>query len=104
SRTFSHGDGMSLNLERDDGGRVLLPSGPFLMGRIREIRRRVSEGVSQPTLCMPTHAGGWLCPVALVDRVQGYEKARVDIGKYDFIQALLRLAPDGRKEALKACR
>lgn len=104
TRTFSQGVGMVETLESEDGSRVLFPTGPFVVGRIREIRQRLLREEAQGTLCLPTHEGGWICPVEFVRRLQGYSAAGVSIGKYDFIQALLRLAPEGRKEALMACR
>ena len=54
-----------------------------------------------PLLAMPTHAGGWLDPIVLVQRInEHYAKHRELIDYYDLAQAILRLTPDGRDDAL----
>jgi hypothetical protein len=59
-------------------------------------------------LACPTHRGGWIDPRDLVRRLKWWQEALSDgtprnfahPDKYDVIQALLRLAPDYRAEAL----
>jgi hypothetical protein len=51
-------------------------------------------------LATPTHAHGWIAPRLLVERLAGYERAGRRPLASDLLQALLRLAPDGRGEAL----
>ncbi len=51
----------------------------------------------------PTHKNGWIDPLVIPNRLALIEKAGVKFGSFDFIQMLLRLAPDHRAEALVAC-
>lgn len=55
-------------------------------------------------LSIPTHRNGWIAPRALVSRMRAWQAAKHDIATADLILALLRLAPDGRAEALAAAR
>jgi hypothetical protein len=55
-------------------------------------------------LSAPTHAGGWIDPVTLVERLMADTPAEPDEFEADLIQALFRLAPSRRKEALDAAR
>jgi len=77
-------------------------SGPtlFLRHRMVPICERVARGESRQILCAPTHKGGWLDPRVLVDRMELYEARDIEIDLHDFVQALLRLTPDGRAQAL----
>ncbi len=68
----------------------------FMGIRLHEIAIRAAKGASKPTLALPTHIGGWICPSTLVSRVRC---AGSDIDLADAVQALLRLAPDGRERA-----
>jgi hypothetical protein len=76
--------------------------------QIEHTRREDKPEREIPLLALPTHQGGWLDPLALVQRMTAYQKAKQgDWGLYsindlDFAQALLRLTPDGREEALRA--
>jgi len=71
--------------------------GRFHSRRLFEIGKRAREGRSTPLLAMPTHGGCWIDPRACVRRM----KRHGPTSHYDFVQALLRLAPDGRSDALK---
>jgi hypothetical protein len=72
----------------------------FIDRRLREIARHLDRhGALQP-LATPTHAHGWIAPRLLVERLAGYERAGRRPLASDLLQALLRLAPDGRGEAL----
>lgn len=73
----------------------------FLAERVREIAMRILRGVSEPLLALPTH-GAWLDPRALVARLAGQASRRTRAATADLVQALLRLAPEGRAEALAA--
>ncbi|HEX8205356.1 MAG TPA: DUF6493 family protein [Solirubrobacteraceae bacterium] len=66
--------------------------------RIREIAARVATGDARPLLSAPTHRGGWIAPAALVERAQEVPEP----GFRDLVQALCRVAPDGREEARDA--
>lgn len=72
----------------------------FIDRRLRELTRHLSfKGALQP-LATPTHEHGWIDARVLVERLADYEMARRAPLQSDLIQALLRLAPDGRAAAL----
>jgi len=80
-----------------------------LIWRMDEIKREQTYGSygrrnrrPVPLLALPTQADGWLDPLALVERLKVQEKADAYIvDSIDLAQALLRLTPDGRAQALK---
>ena len=74
----------------------------LLQGRLLELARRVAGGVEGPVLAAPTHAGGWVAPAALVERVARTQALGLKLLPIDAALALLRLAPEGRREALDA--
>src|SRR5262249_15803912 len=51
-------------------------------------------------LSAPTHTGGWIDPVELVKRAKHWETLGQEPDIADQVLALLRLAPDGRADAL----
>lgn len=52
-------------------------------------------------LALPTHQGGWIDPVILVERLQReYVEPEEMPGQHDLAQAILRLTIDGREKAL----
>lgn len=54
-----------------------------------------------PMLALPTRRGGWIDPVVLVERINDhYANQHVLLDDHDLAQAILRLTPDGRSEAL----
>ena len=61
-----------------------------------------AAGPARPLLATPTHAGGWVTPAALVERMKELARIGLDPPPLDLQQALLRLTPDGRSEALPA--
>jgi hypothetical protein len=65
--------------------------------RIAAVGVRAARGEAGPLLALPTHEGGWIDPRVLVERV-----LQAPADEVEFAQALLRLAPDGRDEALPA--
>lgn len=79
---------------RDQGPRLR----HFVHARLFEVAERIRAGRAEPVVAMPTHAGGWIDGRVLVERL----RRNPEPGLYDLVQALLRLAPDGRVEALRA--
>lgn len=79
------------------------PAGPlrFIIGRVTELSRQVIKNEPVSCLSLPTHSGGWLDPIILVERILQAEEQGLNILKYDLIQALLRMAPDNRYHALQ---
>ncbi len=99
-----------------------------LISRCRSLWDRMCSNLVLPMLATPTHKGGWIEPLSLVRRIKAYQDQKrlldksgfFDLPKSfqifiqsfskkespysndaaEFVQALLRLAPDGRKEAL----
>jgi hypothetical protein len=74
----------------------------FLSRRSIALAIRVVAQKPGVLLSAPTHVGGWIAPPALVERVNGWSGDEPEI--YDVCLAMLRLAPDGRAEALKSLR
>jgi hypothetical protein len=89
----------------------------FLGLRMHVLARRVAARKAMPLLGAPTHLGCWIDPRILVGRLRAWLAADSGLqtpppkgwplrSRYPYpevIQALLRLAPDGRAEALSAC-
>ena len=69
-----------------------------LIGELVEKFKRNEGG---PILSLPTHQGGWLDPLVLMERLVELKRLKITPGRFDLIHALLRLAPDHRVEALK---
>ncbi len=80
----------------------LVPPSPllFFSERVHSIARLVSKGRALPMLSAPTHRGGWIDPISLPERIAAWKQAGVKLDKADYIQALLRLAPERRDRAL----
>jgi hypothetical protein len=74
----------------------------FFDGRLQELMRRVPTGRAQLLLAAPTHQGGWIDPVVFVQRLLELFQNAAEPDQFDLIQAILRLAPDGREQALTA--
>ena len=70
----------------------------FLSKRSIPLAERVARGQPAVLLSAPTHTGGWIAPEVFVERVNEWSGAEPDVT--DICLALLRLAPDGRAEAL----
>ena len=83
-------------------------SEPAVTGPDTFLGRRLGEIVDvlagrrapAPLLAMPTDAAGWLDPGVFVARLAAHPGPPI----HDLIAALLRLAPDGRAEALRSAR
>ena len=86
----------------------------FICARVAALSRRIVCRVAGPLLAAPTHRAGWLCPLEFVRRLLAWQEAAIASGRpfelsadgrgldrHDFIQAMLRLAPDRREEAAK---
>jgi hypothetical protein len=71
----------------------------FLQARATEVAKRAAALRPAPLLATPTHRGGWIEPAELVARVAALAD---DPPRFDLVQALHRLAPDGRAAALEA--
>ena len=63
------------------------------IGRIIAACARAARGAAAPLLALPTHAGGWIAPGVLVERVRAVGETADEV---ELAQALLRLAPEGR--------
>ncbi len=71
----------------------------FIDARVKAVAERALARRAAPTLAAPTHAGGWIDPRVLISRAAALGKNAVP---EDLAQALLRLAPDHRDQALAA--
>ena len=72
----------------------------FYLQRIQELKKRVYKKQFGPLLSAPTHSKGWIDPTAFVVRLKHMDAAWTHTHREDLTQALLRLAPDRRQEAL----
>jgi hypothetical protein len=90
-------------IQREHGEWWHMP-GVFFRLRTRHLIWRLQEDKNAlPLLALPTQSDGWLDPAALAERLATQEKAGVHVvDDMDLAQALLRLTPDGRAEALQA--
>jgi hypothetical protein len=71
----------------------------FLSRRTLAVARRAAACQAEPLYSAPTHRGGWIDPIALVDRIEESTRTARTPDLYDQVQAILRLAPDRRAEA-----
>ncbi len=83
------------------GARVAADAGSVFARRCLAIAKRVISKQPAPLLAAPTHQGGWIDPCTLVKRISEYFWLKIEPDRVDFIQALLRVAPDNRAEALE---
>ncbi|HMB47936.1 MAG TPA: DUF6493 family protein, partial [Afifellaceae bacterium] len=74
----------------------------ILLRRAFCLADRVSKGKTAALLSLPSHTGGWIDPKRLVKRSRFWTETGEAMIPEDQIVALLRLAPDGRGDALKA--
>lgn len=61
--------------------------------RVKEVKQRLLQGIEAPLLAMPTHKGGWLDVMTLLQRMDDYSQQGLGICNADFEQALMRLLP-----------
>ncbi|HMW30610.1 MAG TPA: DUF6493 family protein, partial [Plasticicumulans sp.] len=72
----------------------------FFDRRLWELADHLERHGALPPLATPTHAQGWIDPRVLVERLRGYAQTDRRPLAADLLQAVLRLAPDGRDQAL----
>src|SRR5690606_2471773 len=82
------------------GGMADAPALWMLSQRSLELAQRVAQRQVRPLLSAPTHRGGWLDPLAYVQRLRAWHQLGEHPPHHDAIVALLRLAPDNRAAAL----
>jgi hypothetical protein len=73
----------------------------FLSARALAVAGRAHHQQPAPLLAAPTHAGGWLDPFILVERVEAWKELKNTPDIHDQVQALLRLATGHRAAALR---
>jgi hypothetical protein len=73
----------------------------FLAARVKRVGDKAAHGLTAPLLAAPTHAGGWIDPTTLVERLAAWPDGS-DPDELDAVAALLRLGPGGRERALGA--
>jgi hypothetical protein len=61
---------------------------------------RAKRRIPRALLSAPSHSGGWIDPVVLVERLCVHEDGNAEEREADLIQALFRMAP-GRREAAR---
>jgi hypothetical protein len=76
----------------------------FLDVRVRILSMRLRKKESAPLLACPTHRSGWIDARVMLERLAWFEQNQVEPSQYEFIQAILRLAPDHRAETLSAAQ
>ena len=74
----------------------------FLVRRIIGLKENVMRGIPLPVLAAPTQAGGWIEGVEMVHRLELWLKAGISLRSEELVTAILRIAPEGRDEALIA--
>ena len=84
-----------LNIGRQEGNTLL----GFLEVRLG-LLVRVHAQQPGPLLACPTHRQGWIDPAEMAARLRAYHERGLEPAKHDFIQGVLRLAPDGRANVL----
>ncbi|MBX2822659.1 MAG: hypothetical protein KTR29_23380 [Rhodothermaceae bacterium] len=70
------------------------------INRLRELTRRIYKRQAAPLFATPTHKEGWIDPIQLIARLRHLEQDWKYSRRHDLTQALLRIAPDRRQEAL----
>lgn len=91
--------GPTVNL-KDKAKKPLLP----ILLRLDELAGRLVKKKAAPLLSAPTHVHGWIEASVLAERLLHYQKKGIDLPKHDFIQALLRVAPDRTGKVINKCK
>ncbi len=78
-----------------------LPHAQFYAARIVELTSQLQTNPPGPLLSAPTHQRGWIDPLVFAKRVAERIRSGSEIGKIDFLLALLRLAPENRDDAIQ---
>lgn len=76
----------------------------FLTVRMDALALRIRKRLAAPLLACPTHRPAWIDPAEMARRLACHQDHGVEPDAHDFIQAMLRIAPDGRAAALAAAR
>ena len=71
-----------------------------MIAHLRAITERVAAKQGQVLLSTPTHKGGWIDPLAWVERLRNVQHRKDIAETMDLRLSLLRLAPDNREAAL----
>ncbi len=97
--SFSLLIGAWLDVKADEDGYFFIqtPIQRFLV----EVEQLVRSKTAYSLLSAATHSGGWIDPHIWIERLISAQKKEVDILASDLERSCLRLAPDGRSEALK---
>jgi hypothetical protein len=77
------------------------PASIALARRSLDVARRAAGRAARPLLSAPTHRGGWLDPLTLIERLAAWEQFDDEPPIIEAVLAILRLAPDNRPVALK---
>ncbi|MFD9689573.1 DUF6493 family protein [Kitasatospora sp. NPDC059088] len=78
------------------------PHGTVLAARLEEAAWQVTANRPPYLLAVPTDTTGAIEPAALVERLAGYQAARITPGQADLCAALLRVRPTAEPEVLAA--
>jgi hypothetical protein len=73
-----------------------------MAAHFRAIAERVAKRKGQALLSAPTHKGGWIDPLVWIERLSKFRATDDSLNDVDLILSLLRLAPDGRSDALSS--
>lgn len=95
---FKHGNNKWYLHEIDSSSNPVLL---LFSKRIEAVLSAVIAGRSCPMLSAPTHKNAWIDPSVFVRRFIETKKSALESDDYDRVLALLRLKPEGRKDALK---
>lgn len=91
-----HGNPLARNHRASPPTHALAVEG--VLARVRELHDDLADPEPRALLAPPTHRGGWIDPAVAVDRVAALgDRAPLQL---DLAQLVLRLAPDGRCDAL----
>jgi hypothetical protein len=88
--------GVDTNYPQEERNSIL----GFLDVRLGLVCVRMRAQQPAPLLACPTHRQGWIDPAEMAARLRAYQQRELEPAKHDFIQGVLRLAPDGRANAL----
>ncbi|MFL5245722.1 MAG: DUF6493 family protein [Gemmataceae bacterium] len=72
----------------------------FLEGRLYFVSYRIGKRRAAPLLGCPTHRPGWIDCEEMRRRLEWYQEKGQEPSVPDFVQGMLRLAPDGRADTL----
>ncbi|MFO0738058.1 MAG: DUF6493 family protein [Labilithrix sp.] len=76
----------------------------FGVRRIQNVLTRLERGETRPLLSMPSTETFFVDPLVLAERVKAEARKKSALDVADAVTAMLRLAPERRKEALKKLR